>query len=169
MCGEYESSLHVLSFSFKMSSRPAPLSSPSHGAVSHSSNERLRGVLTAGLLHAEPAAVQFTPTSALETINLHAHAPLTLPPAAPRPPAAAARVSVRGWPSWGSVGALFTALDIGGDSDKGKQLRRSERLTGAPAPPQPPILERVETDREWRMVYVDLEPRGASTDRDARL
>ena len=35
---------------------------------------------------------------------------------------------MRGWPSWGSVGALFTALDIGGDSDKGKQLRRSERI-----------------------------------------
>ena len=124
-----------------MSSRPVHRSS--HSAVYPSPlNERLRDVLTAGLLQAKPAAVQ-SPFMLLSTV-------------APRPPSARARDK----PSWGSVGALVLGLTIGGDANTGKQPRRSQRLAGPSEPPQPPILERVETDREGRVVYVDLEPRG---------
>ena len=106
------------------------------------SNERLRDILTAGLLQARPAAVQ---------------SPFTLPSTvAPRPPSARARDR----PSWGSVGALVMGLTIGSDADTGKQPRRSQRLTGTLEPPQPPVLEKVEMDREGRVVYVDLEPGG---------
>ena len=51
-------------------------------------------------------------------------------------------------------------LTIGSDADTGKQPRRSQRLTGTLEPPQPPVLEKVEMDREGRVVYVDLEPGG---------
>ena len=83
--------------------------------------------------------------------------PFTLPSTvAPRPPSARARDR----PSWGSVGALVMGLTIGSDADTGKQPRRSQRLTGTLEPPQPPALEKVEMDREGRVVYVDLEPGG---------
>ena len=88
-----------------MSSRPVHRSGRCAATYLSPSNERLRDVLTAGLLHAKPAT-------------------------------------------------------IGSDADTGKQLRRSGRLTGPPEPPQPPVLENVEMDREGRVVYVDLEPRG---------
>jgi hypothetical protein len=55
-----------------------------------------------------------------------------------------------------SVDVVFESLNIGCNS----QPRRSSRLTDALESPQPPMLERVETDREGRVVYVDLEALG---------